>query len=111
MGAKHLRRPADVTLPPTPELCLFHRCDAHENVRQLNATEEDTGSECGACIAEEMLALKAQLMLVMDGYAERLAYCADLRQKLDSARARLNLLSPGAGDELIEGDGNDAADR
>lgn len=88
---------------PRLEQCVFHRCTAHLNVPQLNANEgveEGITSECGACIAEEMLTIKAQLLLALDGYAERLAYSHTLAQTLDVARARLNLLSPGAGDAL-----------
>lgn len=101
--SKHVRPrvPHRIDRPrPKPKLedCLFHRCERHETVPMLNAEEEGTRSECGACIAEEMLAMKAQLVLVLDGYAERMIYSHTLRLQLAQARDRLNLLSPGAGD-------------
>lgn len=85
---------------PSIEACLFHRCTRHEEVKQLNNTEEQTGSECGGCIAELMLTREAQLILALDGYAERLAYSHRLKELLETARNRLNLLQPGAGDFL-----------
>src|SRR6266446_9639753 len=33
--------------------CLFHRCSKHYKVQQLNANEP-CGSECGACVGEEL---------------------------------------------------------
>lgn len=101
--SKHARRPAEGDFGPrTPALddCLFHRCEDHEHVRQLNASELQTGSECGACLAEEVAMLDVQILLVLDGYADRLTYAAGLKARLASARDRLNLLSPGAGDEF-----------
>ena len=89
--------------PPTIEDCLFHRCDQHVGVSQLNA-EEATGSECGACIAEEVLMNRLLLLFVLEGYADRLTYSGMLRAKLIAARGRLNMLSPGAGDFLDEFD-------
>jgi len=83
---------------PSIEQCLFHRCADHENTPQLDNSVN--GSECGACIFEMLVATRAQLLLALDGYAERLTYSHALARKLDSARARLNLLSPGAGDGL-----------
>lgn len=99
--SKHCRRPGLGEDPNRPSLdqCRYHRCERHGDVKQLNATEP-TDAECGACIAEEMLAIKAQLLLSLDGYAERMIYAHALRQMLASARDRLNLLSPGAGDEF-----------
>jgi hypothetical protein len=87
---------------PTVAQCLYHRCDDHASVPMLNRAEGPGQSECGACIAEELLAVKAQLLLALDGYAERLTYGRALARKLESARARLNLLSPGAGDGFDE---------
>ncbi len=83
---------------------MFHRCDRHEGVPQLNDAEEITESECGACVAEMMLAARAQNLYILDGYAERLEFSHRLRMKLEAARVRLNLLSPGAGDALVDGD-------
>ena len=80
---------------PSIEQCLFHRCDAHDKTPQLD--DSVNGAECGACIFEMLIATRAQLLLALDGYAERLSYSRALARKLDSARARLNLLSPGAG--------------
>lgn len=88
---------------PTIEQCLFHRCEAHAGVPMLNADEEG-GAECGACIAAVMLTVKAQLLLALDGYAERLAYSHRLRVKLEIARNKLNLLADGAGDFLDDED-------
>jgi hypothetical protein len=103
--SRHARRRRDTDAPrgsdlPSIEQCLFHRCEEHEGVPQLNASES-FGGECGGCLAEELLAVKAQLLLALDGYAERLAYSHALAGLLASARARLNLLSPGAGDSLV----------
>jgi hypothetical protein len=94
--SKHARRPTGKKKVPGLRECLFHRCDAHENVPQLNL-EEPTGAECGACVAELMLTYKAQLMLVLDGYAERLTYSHTLKRQLTQARERLNIMAPGAG--------------
>lgn len=88
--------------PPTIELCMFHRCTEHEHIGQLNGFEEATGSECGACVAMEMLSRKAQWLLTLDALADRLTYSSMLKRKLTSARERLNMLSPGAGDFLDE---------
>lgn len=86
--------------PPSIADCLFHRCREHFRVPQLNDREEATLSECGACVAEEMLMWKVRCVLALDGYADRLAYSHRLRTDLTSARTRLNLLQPGAGDFL-----------
>lgn len=94
---------------PSIEQCLFHRCDAHDKTPQLD--DSVNGAECGACIFEMLIATRAQLLLALDGYAERLSYSRALARKLDSARARLNLLSPGAGDGLDEADDGKEEDR
>lgn len=86
---------------------MFHRCDRHEKVPKLNE-EEATGAECGACLLELLTTTRAQLLLALDGYAERLEHAHELRKLLDSARERLNILQPGAGDYLTKGD-NEAA--
>ena len=114
--SKHARRPAASDLAPAGqpfarpgiEDCLFHRCARHEEVPMLNGEEEQTSAECGGCIAEGTIVLLAQNLLILDGYADRLAYSHALRQKLEAARERLNLLAPGAGDFLNEDD--DASD-
>jgi hypothetical protein len=98
--SKHVRRPKRKGARPTATDCLFHRCEAHKAVKQLNASEEATGSECGACLAEEVAMLAAQQLLILDGYAARLQYSHALKEKLAQARTRLNLLSLGAGDWL-----------
>lgn len=107
--SKHAKRPAtgaNLFSIPTLDDCLFHRCDDHEGVRQLNANELQTGSECGACLAEELTMLDTQLLLVLDGYADRLAYAARLKALLASARDRLELMAPGAGAEFrMDADG------
>lgn len=107
--SKHARRPPADSLPfaiPALEDCLFHRCPDHEHVRQLNESEVQTGSECGACLAEEVTFSEARLLNVLEGYADRLAYAAHLKSMLASARDRLELLSPGAGAEFTIGDRN-----
>lgn len=43
---------------------------------------------------------EARLTFALDGYAQRLIYSHTLKQKLELARARLNVLAPGAGDFL-----------
>lgn len=110
--SKHARKPDGLTPRAIPSLedCLYHRCSQHEQVRQLNAEEEQTGSECGACIAEEVAVLRYQSFLLLDSLADRLTYGAMLRTKLLAARERLNLLSPGAGDWLNDIDADDAED-
>ncbi len=90
--------------PPTIDQCLFHRCERHDAVKQLNAEEETTRSECGACVAEAVVLTRAQLLLALDGYAERMEFSHRQQEKIAAARARLNLLSPGAGNFLDEAD-------
>ncbi len=101
--SRHARRRRDGDQPisaalPTIEQCLYHRCADHENIPQLDNSVD--GAECAACIYEMFVATRAQLLLALDGYAERLAYSHQLARTLDSAMARLNLMSPGAGDAL-----------
>lgn len=85
-------------------MCVAHRCQEHKDIPPLNANE--AGAECGACCAEDVgqdiaLSAIAEFTLpILDGYADRLEYGARLRRKLESARDRLNLLAPGAGDEF-----------
>lgn len=103
---KHARRPVHHrtgrplrrTARPRIDACLFHRCDLHADVPQLNGNE--WGSECGGCLAAEVAALYAEHLGVLQTLSERLMYGAMLRQRLERARTRLNLLSPGAGEDL-----------
>lgn len=106
--SKHARRPKGRKQPSLSD-CVFHRCARHDLVPALNFTEEQTHSECGACVAEGLLAVKAQLVLALEGYADRLTYSHALQVKLDAARARLNILSPGAGDFLDKEDEDDVS--
>jgi hypothetical protein len=88
-------------------MCVAHRCPEHKDIPPLN-TNEGGGAECGACCAEDVgqdiaLSAIAEFTLpILDGYADRLEYGARLRAKLESARERLNLIAPGAGDEYAE---------
>lgn len=106
---KHCRRPEPSfpRQPPGLAECLFHRCEQHEGVPQLNAEEEQTQSECGACVAEESVMLRTQQLLILEGFADNMRYSAELRAKLMVARGRLNMLQPGAGDFLNEFDAGD----
>lgn len=106
--SKHCRRPmpgVGVSAAARPGIvdCMFHRCEQHEKIPQLNG-DEATGAECGACLLELLTTTRAQLLLALDGYATRLEYAHELKKLLDSARVRLNTLSPGAGDYLAKGD-------
>lgn len=88
------------------DLCVAHRCRKHHELPPLNGT--DNGAECGGCVAEEFGKAFAEKALetfqwpVLDALADRLTHSARLRQKLESARARLNLIEPGLGDQLAE---------
>jgi hypothetical protein len=70
--------------------CVGHRCDEHEDLPPMNQTGPD-GSECGGCVGQ--------------AFAE--AYEKAFEKKvfwplIQSARDRLNLLAPGAGDAFQE---------
>lgn len=103
---------SDRQVQATLALCVAHRCLEHRQIPPLNMNEGNGSSECGVCAAEEFgarlaeqaLAKQDELVIlpILDGYAARLAYGAELRAKLQTARDRLNLLSPGAGDFLDE---------
>lgn len=96
------------TIPRAADVVAI-RCAEHGNVPPTNSNDND-GSECGICVGvtlAERLAASAMDEAqrdILDGYANRLTYCAMLRSKLASARDRLNLLQPGAGDFLTEDD-------
>jgi hypothetical protein len=79
--------------------CLAHRCAEHQGVRMHNV-QGPQGSECGACVMADVVALHNMLQQVLDGYAARLSHHAVLLAKLRQARERLNMISPGAGDWL-----------
>lgn len=88
---------------------LMIRCEEHADVPQLNANCDDM-SECGACQGQETFELLTEVIEPMlDAYADRLTHHCVLRAKLASARDRLNLLSPGAGNYL-DGDIGDDGD-
>ena len=92
--------------------CVAHRCTAHQEIPPANMNEGSGSSECGICAAEMFGTKLAQQALdiqnrtvtlpILEGYADRLAHHAELRSKLATARERLNLISPGAGDFLDE---------
>lgn len=100
--------PVDGRLPSVSD-CMAHRCAEHLSVPPLNSTE-NSGAECGVCCGVWLAGKAAdefQSLLmypVLDAYADRLTHHALLRQKLRSARDRLNLLQAGAGDFLDEDD-------
>lgn len=82
----------DETLPQgmTPPLthCLYHRCERHLKVPQLNGMEGATdpeanqgrgdGSECGACIGEELMHLDRLMKAMESHYAERVRSLMDV---------------------------------
>lgn len=90
--------------------CLAHRCMNHRDVPPMNMAEGNGSSECGACAAEEFgaklaeqaLALQEEAIVfpILEGYAARLTHHAVLLEALQTARLRLDMLSPGAGSFL-----------
>lgn len=74
----------------SPNDCVGHRCDEHEDVPPVNS-HGPHGSECALCVAQTLVD----------------AYEAAFEKKIfwpiiTSARDRLNLLSPGTGDKFVE---------
>lgn len=70
--------------------CVSHRCDEHADVPPINQGGPDE-SECGMCVAVDLVA----------------SYETAFEQKVfwpvvQSARDRLNLLAPGAGDVFLD---------
>lgn len=110
---KLLRIPAPTTdQMATLADCVAHRCTDHLNIPPLNMSEGNGSSECGVCSAEEFGARLAEQALeterrevwwdILDAYAQRMEYQKVMRARLQTARDRLNILSPGAGDFLDE---------
>jgi hypothetical protein len=82
---------ADVDDPKAHD-CLAHRCvdhpDQHETVPPVNSTGP-SGSECALCVAHEFIRVYDTTMM------KTLFWPI-----VETARNRLNLLSPGAGDSF-----------
>ena len=78
---------------------IMARCDEHKNVPQLNATVDGL-AECGACLGQDLYDVDQMILDLLDGYAERLTHHCLLQARLASARERLELLEPGAGEYL-----------
>jgi hypothetical protein len=94
----HVAPPGVLALPKASD-CLAHRCADHRGWRMHNA-QGPQGSECGACIMADVVALDGLLLDVLDGYAMRLTHHRMILNKLRQARERLNMMAPGAGDWL-----------
>lgn len=75
-------------LPPATA-CVGHRCDKHNGLPPTNGNGPD-GSECAGCTAEAFT----------EAFEE--AFEGDIFwPTVDSARDRLNMLAPGAGDQFV----------
>jgi hypothetical protein len=70
--------------------CIGHRCDEHERAEPHNANGPDQ-SECAMCLVEAFVLAY-----------ERQFEAAVFWPAITSARDRLNLLLPGAGNDLLE---------
>jgi hypothetical protein len=72
------------------QACVAHRCDDHAEIPPVN----DKGpqrSECGMCVADTIVA-------TYEATFEKNVFWP----LIESARTRLNLLAPGAGDSFLE---------
>lgn len=70
--------------------CAAHRCDTHQDVPPVNSTGPEQ-SECGLCVADA----------IVEAYEK--AFEQNVFWPLiESARSRLNLLAPGAGDSFLD---------
>lgn len=95
----HVAPKGQITIPRAAD-CMAHRCGEHRGVSMHNANGPQQ-SECGACVMADVEQLWNEVLLpMMDGYAARLTHHRVLLEKLREARARLNLVAPGAGDYL-----------
>lgn len=81
--------------------CMFHRCLEHIGVPALNDSES-TGAECGACEAEKLYHVHAQLLGVMDAFGARLITSSIYKSHIQKCIDRLNFLEPGAGDSMLK---------
>lgn len=70
--------------------CVAHRCDDHEELPVVNDKGPD-GSECAGCVADALVKAYEQ------AFEKTLFW-----PLIQSARDRLNLLAPGAGDSFQE---------
>lgn len=104
---KLCRNVTEGTTPRASDVVAI-RCFEHAGIPPRNDMDND-GGECGICVAVQLAerlaasALDEARLEILDGYAARLSYCAMLRSKIQSARDRLNLMQPGAGD-FLDGD-------
>lgn len=71
---------------PKAQHCIAHRCEEHQELQPVNSNGP-SGSECGACVGQAFA----------EAY-EKTVLKAILWPLVETARNRLNLLSPGAGD-------------
>jgi hypothetical protein len=92
--SRHVRQPADPAKAPSIDDCLAHRCLAHREMQPVDDSA-DNGSECGICTAQKFIAAHEQA--AEEEILKRLFWPA-----IESARERLNLLSPGAGHAFEE---------
>ncbi len=68
--------------------CIGHRCDEHSDLPPMNQAGPDE-SECGACVGQAFAAAYEKAF-------EKTVFWP----LIQSARDRLNLLAPGAGDKF-----------
>lgn len=91
---------------PRVSACMFHRCLEHMNVPGLNDTET-SGAECGACEAEKLYHVHAQLIGVMDAFGARLITSSIYKSHIQKCIDRLNFLEENAGDRMLQELGED----
>jgi hypothetical protein len=70
--------------------CMAHRCDTHAEIPPMNSDGPDK-SECGFCVADTIVRTYEQ---TFEGNV--------FWPLIESARTRLNLLAPGAGDSFLD---------
>jgi hypothetical protein len=93
--SKHARTPGDLGANEETRIysCLYHRCEKHALFPQLNHNElgTDGGSECGACIGEEVFWLEQRFFDMLDLLALHLTQSTAFKVVLKKAVERERL--------------------
>ena len=75
---------------PTIGECLFHRCQNHLSVAQINSSEH-SGSECGACIRDYYEGILTMTVARLGGTVEGQPTCREnFLQRIDELVGKEN---------------------